>query len=245
MSESSVSKRKFFMHSAHETIGISAGLAAFKACNPARFATAASAKRRLGVCIVSEAPIHETDELLTILREHVEKCCNCRCTTNLEESDCLLLVGRWPAIGGKQLDRIKRYCRRGGAVLGVRTAGGASENCPELDNELFGCDYHGCYQNEFTEVEIAEGAASHPILSGVGPFRSHGTLQKNPNIAEGCKVLLTGGFAGHVQPVAWTRRPHGARVFYTSLGVPDDFRNPDFIRLLAGAVCWAGVFTGD
>ncbi len=40
MSESLVSKRKFFMHSAHETIGISAGLATLKACNPARFATA-------------------------------------------------------------------------------------------------------------------------------------------------------------------------------------------------------------
>ena len=245
MSESPVSKRKFFMHSAHETIGVSAGLAAFKACNPARFATAASAKRRLGVCIVSGMPIHETDEPLTILRKHVEKYCNCRCTTNLEESDCLLLVGRWQTIDVEQLERIKRYCRRGGAVLGVRIAGGASENCQELDEELFGCDYRGCHQNEFTKVEIANGAASHPILSGVGPFRSHGTLQRHPNIAEGCKVLLTSCFAGHSQPVAWTRRSGGARVFYTSLGTPNDFRNPDFIRLLAGAVCWAGISAGD
>jgi type 1 glutamine amidotransferase len=41
------------------------------------------------------------------------------------------------------------------------------------------------------------------------------------------------------EPVAWTHAYHEGRVFYTSLGHPDDFRNEAFNRLLVNAVFWA------
>jgi type 1 glutamine amidotransferase len=53
-------------------------------------------------------------------------------------------------------------------------------------------------------------------------------------------VLLTGTIPGNTHPVAWTRTQHNARVFYTSLGAPEDFETPGFLRLLANAVAWAG-----
>jgi type 1 glutamine amidotransferase len=42
------------------------------------------------------------------------------------------------------------------------------------------------------------------------------------------------------QPVAWTRfyGPKRARVFYTSLGAPEDLQIPDARRLLVNAVAW-------
>ncbi|MCP5519905.1 MAG: ThuA domain-containing protein, partial [Verrucomicrobiales bacterium] len=43
------------------------------------------------------------------------------------------------------------------------------------------------------------------------------------------------------EPVAWTRLygPKQARVFYTSLGHPDDFKEAGFRRLLLNGVLWA------
>ena len=42
------------------------------------------------------------------------------------------------------------------------------------------------------------------------------------------------------EPVAWThQRPGGGKVFYTSLGHPEDFSLGDFQRLLTNAVYWA------
>jgi type 1 glutamine amidotransferase len=41
-------------------------------------------------------------------------------------------------------------------------------------------------------------------------------------------------------PVAWTRRygAKKARIFYTSLGAPEDMESPDLRRLLVNAVKW-------
>jgi type 1 glutamine amidotransferase len=42
-------------------------------------------------------------------------------------------------------------------------------------------------------------------------------------------------------PLAWTRTLNNKqRVFYTSLGIPSDFQNETFIRLLDNALFWLG-----
>ena len=41
------------------------------------------------------------------------------------------------------------------------------------------------------------------------------------------------------EPVAWTNAHKGGRVFFTSLGSPDDFKSPQFRRLLLNGVNWA------
>ncbi|MBC8235485.1 ThuA domain-containing protein [bacterium] len=41
------------------------------------------------------------------------------------------------------------------------------------------------------------------------------------------------------EPVAFTSTYQGGRVFYTSLGHPDDFNNDSFCKLLVNAVFWA------
>ena len=41
------------------------------------------------------------------------------------------------------------------------------------------------------------------------------------------------------EPVAWTNQYKQARIFYTSLGHPDDFKNAPFRRMLINAVFWA------
>ncbi|MHC4179693.1 MAG: ThuA domain-containing protein, partial [Planctomycetota bacterium] len=251
MSDSHVSRRRFFMHSAHTTVGVSAGLAALRSGEPAELAVAGRAptegwsRRPLRVCLVSACPHYNSDQSLAVFQKYLQEKHKMKCSLvlskkkddlpgleNLDESDCLLLFARRMTIKGEQLERIKRYCARGGAIVGVRTASHAFQNWLEMDKEVFGGDYQGHFGNKLTEVNIVEAAKDHPILAGVKPFGSRGTLYKNPSIAKDATVLLTGTFPGQTYPVAWVGlRPMGGRcscpaewaggrVFYTSLGHP-------------------------
>lgn len=248
MSDSQVSRRKFFMHSAHKTVGVSAGLAAWSSDD---LSVAAEARRPLRVCLVSACPHYNSDQSLAAFEAYLEKQGKVKCSRafsqkmddlpgleNLETSDCTLLFARRMTIEGEPLERIKRYCRRGGAIVGVRTASHAFENWLEMDKEVLGGDYQGHFGNKLTEVSIVEAAKDHPVLAGVEPFGSRGTLYKNPKISKDATLLLEGTFPGQTYPVAWVRLHRGGRVFYTSLGHPSDFREPSFLHLLANAISW-------
>ncbi|RME90282.1 MAG: hypothetical protein D6766_13525, partial [Verrucomicrobia bacterium] len=75
-----------------------------------------------------------------------------------------------------------------------------------------------------------------------GSFTGHGSLYKVSPLAPDATPLLLGRIPDQPEePVAWVRLygPNEARVFYTSLGHPDDFREPGFRRLLFNAMLWA------
>ena len=64
-----------------------------------------------------------------------------------------------------------------------------------------------------------------------------------PLVTDATPILIGTAGAGAAtppQPVAWTRSygPNKARVFYTSLGAPEDMRIADARRLLLNAVKW-------
>ncbi len=92
---------------------------------------------------------------------------------------------------------------------------------------------------------MAKGAAQDPLLASVGPvsWRSRGSLYKMVDLHAGTNVLLTGSTveAGKPisQPVAWSHTSGKSRVFYTSLGHVDDFKQRAFNRLLLNALFWA------
>jgi type 1 glutamine amidotransferase len=72
------------------------------------------------------------------------------------------------------------------------------------------------------------------------PFTSKGALYKTSPLAATATPLLVGAVEDVSQePVAWTNTYKKARVFYTSLGHPDDFRNASFVRLMHNAARWA------
>ena len=271
MTDFKLFRRKFFMHSAHKTIGVSSGPAALKVRNLDEFAVDNEPPEVLRVCLVSGAPTYNSDRSLAILERHLARHTDVECARafskapddlpglkGLEGSDCMVLFTRQMAVDGEQLDSIRRYCRRGGAVVGVRSASHGLKNWPDMDRELFGGDYRGHYGNDSTEVAVADTAGDHPVLAGVEPFVSRGSLYRNPRIVRDADVLLTGTFGGSIHPVAWTletqtreiqtreiqtreiqTRENGGRVFYTSLGHPHDFHRPAFLRLLANALHWA------
>jgi type 1 glutamine amidotransferase len=209
-------------------------------------------KKPLKVCLVSGSLEYQSDESLAAFQKYLEEHYNVRCTRafrrkdddlpgleNLDTCDVMLLFTRRLTIQGDQLERIKKYCQAGKPIVAVRTASHAFQNWLALDKEILG----GNYQNHYgtgpaTQVQIAPRAKDHPILAGVAPFTSVGSLYRNQGLAKDVQVLLTGRIPGHQEPVAWTRVYKGGRIFYTSLGHPQDFHNEHFIRLLVNALHW-------
>jgi type 1 glutamine amidotransferase len=82
----------------------------------------------------------------------------------------------------------------------------------------------------------------HPILNNVQPeFRSKSSLYRGRNPANTVTPLLNGKTEdgkSEVEPVAWINTRDNRRVFYTSLGGPSDFADPNFRRLLLNGILW-------
>ncbi|MBN1361168.1 MAG: ThuA domain-containing protein [Sedimentisphaerales bacterium] len=90
-------------------------------------------------------------------------------------------------------------------------------------------------------ITRAEGFADHPILTGVElPFTSNVSLYQTQPAAPTATCLPLGTIPDQEpEPVAWTNTYGDCRVFYTSLGHPDDFQAASFRRLLVNAIFWA------
>lgn len=208
---------------------------------------------KLNLCMISGSFEYDSEESLTIFRDYMKK--NHGIKPNMiiyktedddlsleaiDDADVLLVFTRRLNTEGKELERFKSYCAQGRPIVGVRTASHAFQNWLVFDKEVQGGNYEGHYgSGPICHVEIAPDAENHPILAGVSPFDSHGSLYRNTPIAGDTSLLLNGRTEEHFEPVAWTRLHNGGRVFYTSLGHQGDFREDDFLRLLANGVFWA------
>ena len=161
----------------------------------------------------------------------------------IDDADVVLLFTHRLRTEGPELERFQAYCARGGPIVGVRTASHGFQNWLAFDREVLGGNYGNHYgAGPLCRVELAPNAAAadHPILRGVDlPFDSPGSLYRNTPLAADTTPLLTGRTDEASEPVAWTRVHRGGRVFTTSLGHQEDFRNPAFLRLLANAVFWS------
>ena len=173
-------------------------------------------------------------------------------------ADLLVLSVRRRTPPAEQLDAVRAYLAGGKPLVGVRTACHAFALRPtdppaatplstwqDFDPEVLG----GHYTNHHdagppTIVTLAPGAGTHPILKGIALARltGAGSLYKVGPLESGTTPLLMGAIPGQPQePVAWTHLygEKQARVFYTSFGHPDDFKNAGFRRLLLNGVEWA------
>ncbi len=171
----------------------------------------------------------------------------------LEDADVLLISVRRRALPTEQLAAIRRFVEAGKPVIAIRTASHAFalRNAkpqegralwPEFDNAILGGNYSN-HHGDGPKVQIEAGIAAHPILQGVDLTKllGNGSLYVTKPLAETATPILIGSIPGKdSEPVAWTNRPEtGNRVFYTSLGHVDDFKNPEFQKLLKNAISWA------
>jgi len=215
-------------------------------------ADAGEKSKPLRVCLVSGSIEYDSDGSLDKFQKHVEKNYQVECSRafiknesdlpgleNLDACDVMLLYTRRLKITGEQLERVKKYCLAGKPIVGIRTASHAFQNWLDLDKEVFGGNYKGHFgAGPLCEVKLTANAKSHPILKGVQPFKSVGSLYKNTGLAKDVDILLTGATPDNIEPIAWTRNYKGARIFYTSLGHQKDFDDANFVNMIVNALYW-------
>ena len=175
----------------------------------------------------------------------------------LRDADVAVLSVRRRLPTTEQLAELRRFTAYGRGIVGLRVAShafaarGSESTIPKghdswtrFDADILGGNYQGHHKvGPETVVSSAPGAATNPILKGVDAARivGHGSLYRVSPLAKTAEPLLLGTIPGEAaEPVAWTNRPeHKGKVFYTSLGHPADFAEPEFIKLLINAIAWA------
>ena len=155
----------------------------------------------------------------------------------LKNADVMFVFARRMKIEEPQMKLIRAHWQAGKPIVGVRTASHAFQ---KADNEIFdrqvmGGNYLGHFSDE--PVKVTHVVKDHPVLRGVKVFPS-GKLYKAGPLAKGTTVLQQGDIGTDKQMVTWVNTWKGGRTFYTSLGVPEDFENENFKRLLANAIYW-------
>jgi type 1 glutamine amidotransferase len=176
----------------------------------------------------------------------------------LKDADLLVLFSRRRFPPKDQMAAIRAHLAAGKPLLGIRTANHAFIPKPkevvdpslvpwtEFTDEVLGAPNTG-YETKglpYT-VSIAPGAENSPLLAGVNPANILGaqSLYKVLPLAADVTPLLIGTAKTDTSPpmpVAWTRTygEKKTRIFYTSLGAPEDMEIADVRTLLVNAVNW-------
>ena len=164
-------------------------------------------------------------------------------TDAIAAADVLLIYMRRQTLPDEQLKRFQAHFAAGKPVIGLRTASHAFQNYLAFDPDVLGGNYKGHHgKTEVVTVNLTEGALpEHPLLHGVTPlpFKSNGSLYKASPLSKTATPLLTGSIPNQpAEPIAWLNSHNGGKVFYTSLGHPDDFSSLQFRTVLRNAVLW-------
>ena len=204
------------------------------------------------VCLLSGSRQYDSDGSLRTLQTELETHYNAACTwvqgkdqgkdlkglEAIDRGDVMVVFIRRMTLPPSQLKRFQAYCKAGKPIVAIRTASHAVQNWLEFDHLVLGGSYGGHSGEGEVALTIEPKAKDHPILAGVKPFPTAGGLYKNAKLAPDAQVLMTGTNKAGAQPVAWTRPQNGGRVFYTSLGDPNDFAKPGFRRMVIHAIFW-------
>ncbi len=173
----------------------------------------------------------------------------------LYDADLLVLSMRRRALPVTQMDHLERYIRAGKPLVAIRVScvAFAAGTAPpghvvwqRFDREVLGGNYGGYDRGSRRggcDVWVVPEVADHPLVRGLPAkrFHSRSWLYKMRPLAKVARPLLMGRWSDDrpAEPVAWTHTYHGGRVFYTSLGHPQDFTVPAFTQLLKNAIRWA------
>ncbi|MBX7168057.1 MAG: isochorismatase family protein [Pirellulales bacterium] len=174
----------------------------------------------------------------------------------LAAADVLVLSVRRRTPTVEQLAAVRAYLEAGKPLVAIRTASHAFDReapeghaaWPQFDDEVLGANYERHYGNKPpagppTIVQLVPEAIQSELLAGMPreefPVTSH--LYRNRDLGPRTRLLMWGRIDSQQvrEPLTWTNTYRGGRVFYTSLGNPDDFQLPAFRDLLRRALYWA------
>lgn len=155
----------------------------------------------------------------------------------LPDADVMLIFTRRMKLPAEQMKLIRAHWKAGKPIVGLRTASHAfqKDDNETFDRKVMGGNYAGHFGGE--DVKVSNEKPDHPVLKGVGPFTSK-KLYKAGELGKDTVVLQTGDNGKAKHAVTWVNEYNGGRMFYSSLGVPQDFENEQFRRMLVNAIFW-------
>lgn len=178
----------------------------------------------------------------------------------LEDADMMVMNTRFRKLPDDQLQRITAFAESGKPMAGFRTAthafryGGGHVMDQEWPQKVFGLPWirHHGHENS-TDVSLNDGHAGHPVLRGVAPFHARSWLYHSDTLLDSVTPLLIGRAVKGANPggeyfsdphtVAWVHEyagQHGkSRVFFTTLGHPNDFHAESMRRVALNGILWA------
>lgn len=183
----------------------------------------------------------------------------------LKDADLAVFYLRWRKLPAEQVQHIEDYLKTKKPMVGFRTTthafnypkGHSLEKWNAFGEFAFntppgwgGVNKHTHYGHESsTDVTMIDSVSNDPILTGVGKtFHARSwlyqVLPKYPS--NGSKALMMGHSINpnnknaYDNPVAWTGvNSFGARIFFTTLGHPEDFDQEPFQHMVINAIHWA------
>ena len=182
---------------------------------------------------------------------------------SLADADLAVFFLRWRLLPADQVAHIETYLKSGKPIMGFRTSthsfnypkGDPLESYNGFAERAFGAPpgwggkaQHTHYgHNASTDATIIPEKSQHPILTGVDPtfhVRSwlYRVLPDYPK--KGTDWLIMGKAvnpdkAAVDQPIAWTwENEYKGKVFFTTMGHPEDFSVEPFQRLIVNAIHW-------
>ena len=175
----------------------------------------------------------------------------------------MVMYTRFRNLPDQQLQYILNFAESGKPMVGFRTSTHAFQYGEDHENHyldfdwpqsVFGLPWISHYggQNS-TDVNFYPENLGHPVLHGVNPFHARSWLYHSTTLLDSVTPLLIGRAVegaspggdhfGDPQIVAWLNDYEGrdgvSRVFFTTLGHPEDFYDQNMRRLSIQGIFWA------
>ena len=197
---------------------------------------------------------YEPAKSLAGFKKHLEEKYRVECTASLggngkklenldglKSADVLVIFARRMDLPEEQMAIVRDHWEKGKPVVAMRTSSHAfqPDDNAIFDKKVLGGSYSGSgsYTTPFKAI-AAKDQAEHAVLKGVGATTSKG-YYNNGKLAEGAVVLQAVESDKKTPlPVTWAHTYKGGRTIYTSMGVPEDFKDENFRRLLTNAIFW-------
>lgn len=157
----------------------------------------------------------------------------------LASADLMLLFVRRMNLPPEQMAILRNHWEKGKPIVALRTASHAFQ--PQ-DNDAFSKVLGGVYlgPGSYTapfKAVTADGQKAHPVLAEVGAISSRGAYRFE--LAKNALVLQVVESDKKVKaPATWVHEYQGGRIFYSTMGSPEDFQDENFRRLLVNAIFW-------
>jgi hypothetical protein len=165
----------------------------------------------------------------------------------LEWADGVVLFlaegGKWMHQSPRRLEALRKFAGRGGSVVVLHWAMG-TKDAKYIDGFLSlagGC--HGGPDRKYKVLQTDAQPAEHPIATGVGKFTVRDEFYyrlKFVKAEKGPQPVLRASIDGQSETVAWAwERPDGGRSFgFSGLHFHENWRLPEYRRLVAQGVLW-------